>query len=126
MTRAFTKEDILRSISAFRGFEKIEIAEEGVAYRLSLYQGNKSVVFTWPFELGEVFVDYLADGAAVYSDWFECLEADEIQEFTSSIQEVAKRYLHFETRIFKKGRIFKSAELQYRHNDEWLNVLHPA
>ena len=125
MKQSFTKENIHQLISNLRGFEGLDVSEDGVAYKLVLTEGEKSVCITWPTELGEVFLDYSSNNEVIFQDWFECLESDEVGDFIIYIEQVAKRYLHFETRIERKGMILKSNELQYKTNEQWFNVLHP-
>ena len=125
MKQSFTKENIHKLLSNLQGFESIEILQEGVAYRLTLSAGEKTILFQWRYELGEVFVEYLENEVAIFSDWFECLSSDELNDFVSYIELVARRYLYSSTRIFKNGFIFKTSVLQYQTNNGWLNVLHP-
>ena len=125
MKESFTKENIYSLISNLKGFERVNIIEKDVAYKLVVSSINKSVSITWPYELGEVFLDYIEDEIIIFQDWFDCLDSDEVKDFINYIDDVAKRYVFNETRIHRKCFIFRSNELQYYSKGEWLNVLHP-
>lgn len=121
----FTKENIYSLISSFSGYEELAIKEDGVAYKLTVKGNGKSVTVSWPYELGEVFLDYTDGAEIIFQDWFECLSTDEVEDFTFYIDQVCKRFLCNETRVHEKGILFFSYELQYKANERWLNVLHP-
>ena len=125
MKPSFTKANIFQLISSLEGYDRKEILEEGVAYKLKLSHTQKMVEVTWPYELGEVFLDFYEDNQIIFQDWFECLESDEVNDFIEYIEEVTKRFLFNNSRVHKKGFLIKTNELQYLNNDEWLDVFHP-
>ena len=124
MKKSFSKSNILKLISNLEGYENKEIEEFGEAYKLLLSHKNKKVEITWPYEIGEIFLDFFENDVVIFQDWFECMEADELTDFISYTDNVSKRFLFYKTRVKKKGFIFTSMQLQYQSKEEWRNILH--
>jgi hypothetical protein len=57
MPQEINKESIFQYLEAWSGFDK-NISEEGEAYAVTLRSGNKAVIITTPYEVGEFFLDF--------------------------------------------------------------------
>ena len=97
MSEEITKENIKRYLEAWSGFDK-DISEEGEAYKVKLSIGEKKVLLTTPYEVGEFFLDFYIDDEPYYSDWYEIME-DTMNEFMVYTEEVIKNFLLNEVRI---------------------------
>jgi len=126
MKNSFSKENIYKFLTSLEGYDNKEISESGVAYKVILHHVDKSVTVTWPYELGEVFLDFAQDEEIIFQDWFDCLDSDELKDFMVYLEAVTKRFLFNDFRITKVGKLFfKYSELQYYKESKWQNVLHP-
>lgn len=124
MTTEVSKEEILSHLNSWGGFEK-EITEEGEAFTVKLSNGNKSVLITTPYEVGEFFLDFLIHDKPYYSDWYEIMD-DSLDEFMSYTEQVAKNFLFNEVRVKQRGWwVFKVHDLQYLKKGIWVNVFSP-
>lgn len=121
MTQVLNKESILKYLESWTGVDKV-ISEEGEAYKVTLSNGNKVVVVTTPYEVGEFFFDFVIDGEPYYSDWIEIMEAP-LTEFMSYTKDVAENFLYNNVRLVSKGWwVFKTHELQFQCEGAWCNV----
>jgi|GEM_PF-4170643 len=124
MPQKLNKEAILEYLNSWSGFEKT-ITEEKEAFVVTLSNGNKSVVISTPYEVGEFFLDFTIDDKPYYSDWFEIMD-DPPTEFMAYTWQVAANYLSNTTRIISRGWwVFKTHELQFQSNSKWSNVFNP-
>ena len=124
MSEEITKENIKRYLEAWSGFDK-DISEEGEAYKVKLSIGEKKVLLTTPYEVGEFFLDFYIDDEPYYSDWYEIME-DTMNEFMVYTEEVIKNFLLNEVRINQRGWwIFKTHQLQFKKGGNWYNVFSP-
>ena len=60
MSQQLQKEDVLRYLETWDGFEK-SISEEGEAYKVIAINGSKAVVITTPYEVGEFHLEFSVD-----------------------------------------------------------------
>lgn len=121
MPQELNKQAIFEYLNSWSGFDK-SISEAGEAYKVILTSGNKRVVITTPFEVGEFFLHFIVDNEPYYSDWYEIME-DPLSEFMAYTRQVADNFLSNNTRVISKGWwIFKTQELQFKSNGTWSNV----
>ncbi|BFM06934.1 hypothetical protein [Halioxenophilus aromaticivorans] len=121
MPQELNKQAIFEHLDSWSGFDK-SISEAGEAYKVILSCGNRSVVITTPFEVGEFFVDFTVDDKVIYSDWYEIMD-DPLPEFMAYTWQVAENFLSNSTRVISKGWwVFKTHELQFQSNGIWSNV----
>jgi len=124
MPQKLNKEAIFEYLEAWSGFDKT-ISEEGEAYTVTLSSGNKAVVITTPYEVGEFFLDFTVDDKPYYSDWYEIME-DPLSEFMAYTRQVAENFLSNNIRVISRGWwVFKTHELQFQCNGSWSNVFEP-
>ncbi|WP_018417382.1 hypothetical protein [Teredinibacter turnerae] len=121
MPQELNKQAIFEYLNSWSGFDK-SIFEAGEAYKVILTSGNKRVVITTPFEVGEIFLDFIVDNEPYYSNWYEIME-DPLSEFMAYTWQVADNFLSNNTRVISKGWwIYKTQELQFKSNGTWSNV----
>jgi hypothetical protein len=122
MSETLSKEAIYRYVSSWSDFDTKEVAEEGKAYTVTLTCGEKSVVISTPFEVGEFFIDFQMVGQPFYSDWYEIMDGS-LQDFMAYTRNVAERYLKNEVRIKTKGWwVFQTHHLEYLRDGRWASV----
>jgi len=111
-------------LESWNGFDKV-ISEEDDAYKVTLSNKNKVVVVTTPYEVGELFLEFIIDGDPYYSDWVEIME-EPLSEYMSYSKKVIECFLYNDVRLVSKGWwVFKTYELQFQCNGAWCNVLTP-
>ncbi len=126
MNHTFNKEGIHSFLQRLSARYPAEIVERGAAYDATYRRGGKSIVLTWPFELGEVFVCFEEGGSAIYEDWFECLESDDLPEFMEYVISIVVRYLESNTRLQEKGWwLWRRHTLEYLDGNSWRYILAP-
>ncbi len=124
MSEEINKENIRRYLDDWSDFDK-EISEEGEAYKVIFSSGEKAVILTTPYEVGEFFLSFYINDELYYSDWYEIMD-DPLNEFMEYTEVVIKNFLNYEVRIEKKGWwFFKTYELQFIKSGNWYNVLSP-
>tara|TARA_R110001592_G_scaffold311518_1_gene586396 strand:+ start:61 stop:441 length:381 start_codon:yes stop_codon:yes gene_type:complete len=124
MPQELNKQAVFEYLSSWSGFDK-SISEEGEAYKVILSSGNKRVVITTPFVVGEFFLDFMVDNEPYYSDWYEIME-DPLSEFMAYTWQVADNFLSNSTRVISRGWwVFKTHELQFKSSGTWSNVFNP-
>lgn len=124
MSEEITKENIKKYFDVWSDFEK-EISEEDQAYKVKLVNGEKSILLTTPYEVGEFFLGFYINDEPYYSDWYEIME-DPLSEFMAYTEQVIKNFLNYEVRVKQKGWWFlKTHELQFSKSGNWYNVLSP-
>ena len=124
MPQELNKQAVFEYLSSWSGFDK-SISEEGDAYKIILSSGNKRVVITTPFVVGEFFLDFMVDNEPYYSDWYEIME-DPLSEFMAYTWQVADNFLSNSTRVISRGWwVFKTHELQFKSSGTWSNVFNP-
>ncbi len=122
MSQDITKGAIFKYLQSWDSFDKKSIEEKGQAYRVTLSAGNKSVVITMPYEVGEFFLDFLINNEPCYSDWYEIME-ESLPEFMQYTRQVAEHFLFNEVRVKTSGWwVFKIQELQYYNDGAWCGV----
>jgi hypothetical protein len=119
-SEGITKQTIFKCLESWECFE-MTISEEKEAFKVTLINNEKSVTITMPYEVGEFHIDFVVDSKPFYYDWYEIMD-ESLSDFMSYTQQIAKNYLYQEVRVNSKGWLFKTRELQYKHNDEWCNV----
>ena len=121
MPQEVNKQAVFEYLNSWCGFDK-SISEEGEAYKVILSSGNKRVVITTPFEVGEFFLDFILDNEPYYSDWYEIMD-DPLFEFMAYTWQAVENFLSNSTRVTSRGWwVFKTHELQFKSNGAWFNV----
>ena len=120
---AMIKEEVVSCLKKWTEFENIEVRDAGESYKVVVSNGDKRITVTSPYEVGEFFVDFEAEGRAIYTDWYEIMN-DPLDEFMAYTKSVVDNFLHHEVRVKKAGFLFfKTEQLQYLKDGSWCNVL---
>lgn len=87
-----------------------------------MVSGNIEVHVTAAYDCEVFFIDFLQDGYALYSDWYESMD-DPVSEMMEYTKDIALRYLNYPVRVKSTGWwIFKTPIIEYQANEKWHNV----
>jgi hypothetical protein len=102
------------------------IGARGSVYRVSANSGAKRAAITWPYPLGEVFLDLTEHNEVVFSESVEYYEGEGFVEQVEDIAHVLRNFFHNETRVVVVGSLLKRRELQFRAGSGWVSVFASA
>lgn len=83
--------------------------------------GVKKVEITWPFPTMEIYFDLWESGKKIFSESYEYYEQESHKEVAEDVARFAARFLRFEVRVEKVGKVLTHNELQINENGNWVS-----
>jgi len=100
-----------------------EFIEHPENITIKLCSGRKEIYIEWPkHDLAEVWMTFVQDGEDLYQDWFECMEAEDKQEFVQYVHSIPKRFFNQEVRVKRHGLILRRYVLESKQESGWGNI----
>lgn len=82
----------------------------------------KKVEITWPFPTKEIYFDLWESGKKIFSESYEYYEGESYKEIAEDVAGFAARFLTYECRVAKVGKVLTHNELQIKENGSWVSI----
>ena len=124
----FSTAEVIRITQSIASDFAGDTSESPDAIFVEIRRGAKKICLDWPkHDLAEVWMTFY-DGdheTGLYQDWFECMGADDKDEFVAYTRTVAARFLEHPSRLKKRGLIFGRWVLEVQIGEGWHNIFDP-